>query len=235
MGSRPAVAVGITSMSDQLTMTREQVRAVDRWAIEELGLPGLVLMENAGRCAADLAGLMVGDDDDRRVAVLAGAGNNGGDGFVVARHLTLRRIPTDVFLIAPREKVAGDARANLEVLDRLGIEVAEVAGRSVEQLTEAWRPYSLLIDALGGTGITGALTGGPAAAVEAANATGVAILAIDIPTGLDCDSGQAPGPAIRATSTVTFVARKAGFDAPGAEAYTGQVVVADIGVPAVPR
>jgi len=219
-------------MSEHTSMTRAQVRAVDRWAIETLGVPGGVLMENAGRCAADLAGLIVGDEAGLRVAVLAGAGNNGGDGFVLARHLTLRRIPTDVFLVAPREKVAGDARVNLEVLDRLGVAVAEVADRSVERLTEAWRPYSLLVDAVGGTGISGALTGAAAAAVEAANATGVAILAIDIPTGLDADTGQAPGPAIRAMSTITFVARKVGFDSPGAEVYTGQVVVADIGVPA---
>ena len=98
-------------------------------------------------------------------------------------------------------------------------------------MTTRWRDYQLLVDALGGTGIEGALRGNLARAVQAANATGVPILAIDIPTGLDCDNGTAEGPAIRAIRTVTFVARKAGFDAPGAAAFTGEVVVADIGLP----
>jgi NAD(P)H-hydrate epimerase len=212
-------------------MTAEQVRAVDRWAIETLGVCGLVLMENAGRSAADLAALMACEAEGPRVAVLAGAGNNGGDGFVVARHLRLRGIPTDVYLLADRESVRGDARTNLDLLEKLGERAKESAPRSEEELATAWKDYTLLVDALGGTGITGALRGDLAKAVSAANATGVPILAIDIPTGLNCDTGQVEGPAIRASGTITFVARKAGFDQPGAREYTGEVVVADIGVP----
>lgn len=218
-------------MVTESPMTREEVRRVDRWAIEQLGLPGLVLMENAGRNAADMAALMAEDLEGRRVAVLAGAGNNGGDGFVVARHLLLRGFGVDVHLLAPRERIQGDAAVNLRAVERLGVRVIEDAGSPPEELARTWGAYGLLVDALGGTGIRGALRGRLAEAVEAANAAGVPILAIDIPTGLDCDTGTAEGPAIRAAMTVTFVARKTGFDAPESLPYTGEVVVADIGVP----
>ncbi|NQU75301.1 MAG: NAD(P)H-hydrate epimerase [Planctomycetes bacterium] len=214
-------------------MTRDEVRAIDRWAIETLGVPGLVLMENAGRSAADAAGLMLAETANpaSRVAVLAGGGNNAGDGFVVARHLRLRGIAADTYLLAPREKIRGDALVNLEVLEKLTDDIHYVGGRSIGQLADIWQGYGLLVDAIGGTGINGPLLGDLAAAVSVANAAGVPILAIDIPTGLDCDTGQALGPAIRAATTITFVARKRGFDAPGAADYTGKVIVADIGVP----
>jgi len=218
-------------MSDAQAMTRQQVRAVDGWAIDEVGIPGTVLMENAGRSATDLAQRLLGGVSAPRVAVLAGSGNNGGDGFVIARHLRLRGVQTDTYLLADPAKITGDAAVNFNVLQRLGAPLIECAGRSADELTELWRPYDLLVDALGGTGVTGALRGNLAAAVTAANATGTKILAIDIPTGLDCDTGRTAGPCIRAAATITFVARKVGFDAPTAAAYTGEVLVAGIGVP----
>lgn len=218
-------------MTPHPILSREQVREVDRWAIEEIGLPGLVLMENAGRQVADAACEMLAGPSAPAVAVLAGAGNNGGDGFVAARHLRLRGIRADVYLLASREKIAGDARVNLNALERLGDKAVDCLGRPKDRLAQTWGGYGLLIDALGGTGIRGALRGGLAEAAEAANAAGAAILAVDIPTGLDCDSGRAEGPAIRARLTVTFVARKKGFDEPASAAFTGEVRVADIGVP----
>jgi len=165
------------------------------------------------------------------VAVLAGAGNNGGDGFVVARHLLVRGIAVDVYLLSEPEKIRGDARVNLDALVRLGMVCRPATGHTATSMAERWGTYDLLVDALGGTGITGGLRGDLAVAVEAANATGKPILAVDIPTGLDADTGQAAGPAIRAVRTVTFVAAKRGFAAPGAAAFTGRVTVADIGVP----
>jgi len=219
-------------MNRRSVMSRDQVRHVDRWAIDEIGLPGLVLMENAGRQAADVACAMLADaGPTARVAVLAGAGNNGGDGFVAARHLLLRGVGVDVYLLAPPERIRGEARANLDALARLGVMCHQATGQTAEALTGQWGDYALLVDALGGTGITGALRGDLATAVEAANATGRPILAIDIPTGLDADTGEVHAPTIRAARTVTFVAAKTGFDAPGAAAVTGSVTVADIGVP----
>ncbi len=219
-------------MADELTMTRARVRGVDSWAIEILGVSGLVLMENAGRCAADVAAFMVADTESPCVAVLAGAGNNAGDGFVVVRHLSLRGIATEAFLLAPPGKIRGDARANLSILTALGHTPANWCGLGVDEMTQRLSEYDLVVDSLGGTGIVGTLRGDVARAVNAANAADTPILAIDIPTGLNCDTGLAEGPAIQAASTVTFVARKVGFDAPGAADYTGQIVVADIGVPA---
>ncbi len=228
-------------------LTRQQVRQIDRWAIETLGVPPEVLMENAGRRAADVAQEMLANSSpsgrgqgegsyrrgaEPRVAILAGSGNNAGDGFVVARHLLIRDIPPHLYLLGDTSKFSREAQINLHLAEKLLGEVRDVRGRTFEELTQMWRPYDLLVDALGGTGITGALRGDLANAVEAANATGVPILAIDIPTGLDCDTGEALGPTIRAKKTITFVARKVGFDGPGAAEYTGEVVVTDIGVPA---
>jgi NAD(P)H-hydrate epimerase len=213
------------------SLTRRQVRAVDRCAIERLGIAGAVLMENAGRQVAEICTEMLGGDlRNRRVAVVAGGGNNGGDGFVAARHVMLRGGRAEVFLLVPPEKLSGDAEVNYRIWRALGGAVHEGG-----ELGRALADFELILDALGGTGIEGALRGWMAEAVEQINVASSAaspVLAVDIPTGLDCDTGEAGGPAVRAAATVTFVARKAGFDTPGSQAYTGEVRVADIGVPA---
>lgn len=204
---------------------------MDRWAIETLGLPGLVLMENAGRQVADAVCDVLGAGRTGRVAVVAGAGNNGGDGLVAARHLILRGLGCAIFLIAPPEKVYGDARVNLQALWHLNADVCVLAPAEIPALAVRLREFDVIVDALGGTGIRGAVEGAVAVAVEAVNAAGRPIVAVDIPTGLDCDSGRAHGAVVKAAVTVTFVATKKGFLAPEAAEYTGRVVVADIGVP----
>lgn len=214
-------------------LSREEVRRVDRCAIEVLGISGLVLMENAGRGAADaIQEFLGGSVDGRQIAIVAGGGNNGGDGFVVARHLAMRGARVVTFLVAGDGKLTPDAAANLAILHKLRCDVRQVSAQESAGLAGQLRAFDLLVDAVGGTGVRGALRGDPAAAVQAINAASRPVVAIDIPTGLDCDTGQAEGPAVRAALTVTFVARKKGFDAPGASAYTGKVVVADIGIPA---
>jgi hydroxyethylthiazole kinase-like uncharacterized protein yjeF len=215
------------------SLSRQEVRRIDRLAIDTLGVCGLVLMENAGRGAADAieafcGGLLA----SKPIAIVAGGGNNGGDGFVVARHLALRGVAVCTFLVAPADKLTADAAANLAILQKLGHDVRTLAAGELGGVAEQLRRFQVVVDAIGGTGIRGALRGEMAAAVEAVNAAGRPVVAIDIPTGLDCDTGTADGPAVRAALTVTFVARKKGFDAPGAEAYTGRVIVADIGIPA---
>lgn len=211
--------------------SRDEVRAIDRCAIETLGVPGVVLMENAGRNATDATESFLGGLAGRRLAVVAGAGNNGGDGYVIARHLAMRGADVVTFLVAGLEKITGDAEINLRVLRNLGGEVRQVAG-AVGGLAADLAAFDAVVDAVGGTGIRGALRGDLALAVEQINAAGRPVVAVDIPTGLDCDTGQAVGPVVQADLTVTFVARKLGFDAPGAAAYTGEVRVVDIGVPA---
>ena len=213
------------------SLSRQAVRQVDRWAIEQIGLAGVVLMENAGRQVADVAEELLTDCHPRRVAIVAGPGNNGGDGFVLARHLAVRGIESTVYLIAPREKLSGDARANFDVLLKLGLPVIDVAAGDLPGLATELSQAGLVVDAVGGTGGRGDLHDPMAEAARQINASGTCVLAVDIPTGLDCDSGQAGNPTVRAAVTVTFVARKSGFDNPASAPYTGRVIVADIGVP----
>ncbi len=217
------------------SLTRQQVRRVDELAIEALGISGLVLMENAGRNTADAVERFCESKaigKDRPVAIVAGAGNNGGDGFVVARHLSMRSWPVRVFLVSPRQKIGGDADANLRIIERLGLEIHPLDSQGVSQLAGELASAGVVVDAIGGTGIQGPLRGDLAVAVDQVNAAGRPVIAVDIPTGLDCDSGQPTGPVVRADLTVTFVASKVGFDKTSAKQYTGDVIVADIGIPA---
>jgi len=214
-------------------MSREEVRAVDAWAIEKIGAPGVVLMENAGRSCAELARQKLAAEADPRVCVFCGAGNNGGDGYVIARHLLNAGIPTTVILCGARDKVQGDARINLDILERLGHPVEPLdpdQEDAVAQIRSFGRDASLIVDALFGTGLRGPLKEPYHAIIEALNALGRPILAVDIPSGLDCDTGQPLGTAIRAACTVTFVAVKKGFLNSEAADYIGELHVASIGV-----
>ena len=219
-------------MRESKSLSRDEVRALDRIAVERLGITGLVLMENAGRQVADAADRMCGGVAGKSVAIVAGAGNNGGDGFVAARHLAIRGAKTITFLVSPESKITGDAAENLKIIRKMGLRIRQLIPASLAELAGELRKHGLVIDAIGGTGITGPLRGDLAAAVEQVNLSGRPVLAVDIPTGLDCDTGEAPGPTVRAAVTVTMAARKKGFDVSVAKNYTGEVQVADIGVPA---
>jgi len=215
-------------------MSRDEVRAVDRWAIDEIGVAGVVLMENAGRCCADLVKEKLRGLGSPEVCIFCGTGNNGGDGYVIARHLLNAAFKVTVVICGRREKIGGDARINLDVLERLGYTVEQLDPASPEAApgvrTLAGRA-DMIVDALFGTGLQGQLRADYQALVEAINALEVPILAVDIPSGLDCDMGLPLGAAIRAACTVTFVAVKRGFAASsGADTYTGQIYVASIGV-----
>ncbi len=214
------------------SLSRQQVRAIDRYAIDVLGVPGVLLMENAGRNAAEAIEHYLVTARGHSVAVVAGGGNNGGDGFVIARHLVLRGAKVSVFLVAPPEKIAGDALVNLNIIRKLGLEIRTLAEADLDGLYLVLRRFDLIVDALGGTGVQGSLTGAIAKAVGQVNDSGTPAAAVDIPTGLDCDTGEIHGQTIRAAFTVTFVARKKGFDADEAAEYTGEVIVVDIGIPA---
>jgi len=214
------------------SLTRDQTRAIDRFAIEQLGVPGVVLMENAGRLCADAVGDFLHGPAGRKVAICAGAGNNGGDGFVVARHLSMRGASVVVFLVSPADELSGDAEINYRIARNLHLDIREVGSAELANLSRELRGFDVVVDAVGGTGIRGALRGDIAVAVEQINAAGRPVVAVDIPTGLDCDTGRAEGPAVRANLTVTMVARKKGFDSPASAEFTGEVRVVDIGIPA---
>ena len=215
-------------------LTRARVRDLDRRAIEVYGLPGVVLMENAGRSTAWLLARLWPAAGP--VAIACGRGNNGGDGFVIARHLDLAGRDVRILLAVETEAIAGDAAVAFRVALRSELPIVPLAAADAP----AWRRHldgcEFVIDALLGTGASGAPRGGVAAAIEAivawrAETPSGRILAVDLPSGLDCDSGTARGACVRADATGTFVARKAGFDFPGAEAFTGPVHVLDIGAP----
>jgi NAD(P)H-hydrate epimerase len=209
-------------------LSRDEARVIDRRAIENFGVPGVVLMENAGRGAADLL-LSLGIHGP--VAICCGPGNNGGDGFVIARHLHNKQVPVRVLLFVRPEELTGDAAINYHIIVRLGLPIAVHAGPQLdaEKLRRELALPEWVVDALFGTGLTGPVRPPFDGVIAAINAAPVRVLAVDIPSGLDCDTGQPLGPTVRAMHTVTFVAQKKGFANPAAQAWLGQVHVADIG------
>jgi NAD(P)H-hydrate epimerase len=221
-----------------LYVTRAQARRIDSLAIEQYGIPGIVLMENAARNAAGVALVLLAKSRTQRVAVLCGGGNNGGDGFAAARHLHNAGVQVAVTLVAPPARLAGDAAINWNILERLNLTRHVAAdATSLAALEPQWRKSDLLVDALLGTGFSGELKPHMAAAIAQLNRAAAArrgprVLALDLPSGMDCDSGQPAKPTVRADSTVTFAARKIGFQKACTKPYLGRVVLADIGVPA---
>jgi NAD(P)H-hydrate epimerase len=187
-------------------------------------------MENAGRGAAELL-LRLGVHG--RVVVCCGKGNNGGDGFVIARHLDNHRVPVRVLLFCRPEELSGDAAINYAVVARSGLPVGAFGGDPPDlgALRQELAAAEWVVDALFGTGLSGPLRPPFDQVVAAVNAAPARVLAVDIPSGLDCDTGQPLGPTVRAAHTVTFVAEKKGFTNPEAREWLGQVHVADIGAP----
>jgi len=213
-------------------LNTRQMREADRVTIEVIGLPSMVLMENAGRQVAAAIEASYADALDGRIAVLCGRGSNGGDGFVVARTLLQRGVDVSVFVIGAIADITGDARTNLEILGRVGLSAVEV------QDEQAWELHfseiagcSLIVDALVGTGLVTALRGMVETVVADVNASGIPIVSIDLPSGLTADSPHMSGACIDASMTVTLGAPKLPLILPPGEAKVGEVVVADIGIP----
>ena len=209
-----------------------QMREADRYTIEDIGIPSLVLMENAGRQVVAAIEAAYEERLDGRVAVLCGRGNNGGDGFVVARTLLQRGIDTSVFVIGTVADVRGDARLNLDILGRLGVTVVEVGDeQSWELHFSEISQCSLIVDAIFGTGLKSALGGMMETVVADVNAAGIPVVSIDLPSGLSADTPHLIGDCIDASMTVTLAAPKLPLVLPPAEAHAGDVVIADIGIP----
>jgi NAD(P)H-hydrate epimerase len=240
-------------------LSREEVRRLDTQAAAELELPTLLLMENAGRGAAgwfaELVGAIAPTAGGRpflwsldapiphgpalpRVLVLCGPGNNGGDGAVVARHLDAWGFPLRVLWFARADQLRGDAAVQWSILQKSGV---DQSGWLDEHAAQSEPPRSNLgsvlaaadwiVDGLLGTGLSRPVDGPLRSMIEAMNSSGKPVFALDLPSGLDADSGQPLGVAVRACATATFVAPKLGFTAPGAADYTGAVAVIDIGLP----
>lgn len=212
-------------------MTRDEVRGFDAHAIDVLGIPGAVLMENAGKNCAQL--ILERLKAGGQVTIFCGTGNNGGDGYVIARHLVNAGASVLIVICGDSEKVKGDARINLDIARNMNIPEAgldlegeDVAGR----LSDLAGHSDMIVDAIFGTGLQGKLRGQYIEVIEGINSLSVETIAVDIPSGLDCDTGQPLPVAIKASATVTFVAVKKGFTNPQSAVYTGQVYIASIGI-----
>lgn len=217
-------------MNDPI-LTRAQVRRVDHLAITRMGISGIVLMENAGRGAAELIRETYGERGS--AVIICGPGNNGGDGFVVARHLHNAGWAVRMVVTAAREKMTPDALANFTIVESMGmapIVAGEPAGQAAFLNTIA--AGDIVVDALLGTGFTGTVRSPAAELIQSVNRIAKrAVVALDIPSGLDCDTGEPSNATIRANLTVTFVAAKPGLIVPQALPYVGRLEVADIGAP----
>jgi ADP-dependent NAD(P)H-hydrate dehydratase / NAD(P)H-hydrate epimerase len=210
-----------------------QMREADRRTIEEIGIASIVLMENAGRQVVAAIEAIHGDLLEGRVGVLCGRGNNGGDGFVVARTLLQRGVDVAVFIIGRVADVRGDARTNLEILGHLGLQAVEVAdGQAWELHLSEVRECGLIVDAIFGTGLNAPVSGLIGSVIADVNASGIPVVAIDLPSGLSADSSDPIGDSIEAGTTVTLAAPKLPLVLPPGETRAGDVVIADIGIPA---
>ena len=210
-----------------------QMREADRRTIEDIGIPSLVLMENAGRQVVAAMEAIHTDLAERQVAVLCGRGNNGGDGFVVARTLVQRGVDVSVFLVGRVSDVRGDARTNLEILGRLGVTVVEIADSQAWELhLSEVRDCTLIVDAIFGTGLNAPVTGLIESVIADVNASSIPVVSIDLPSGLSADSCFPIGESIEAGTTVTLAAPKLPLVLPPAETRAGDIVIADIGIPA---
>ena len=212
--------------------TAEQMQELDQKAIEAYKIPGIVLMENAGRGAADLISSAFPDLQNRKIAVVAGKGNNGGDGFVIARHLFNHGISVKVFLLTDPKALRGDSEINYHIFSRMKGEVIPIpSSKDYQKLKKDLERFDLLIDAIFGTGLDAEVRGYYREVIDHLNTLQKPIVAIDIPSGLDANTGKPLGTAIRASLTITFGLPKIGhLVSPGSD-YAGTLKVIDISIP----
>jgi hydroxyethylthiazole kinase-like uncharacterized protein yjeF len=209
-----------------------EMKEADRYTIEEIGIPGIVLMENAGMAVVRALDEAFPPEDQRKVLVFCGKGNNGGDGFVIARHLFLSGDDVEVLLLSEKEQLGGDAAANMKIADSLGIPITEITKiADFEKTGISLNDSDVIIDALLGTGIQKAAEGLYAYIIELINGSVSFIVSVDLPSGLPTDAGDLIGPAIEADLTVTFGYPKICHVLPPAENQCGELVIADICIP----
>ena len=214
-------------------LTSEQMREADRRTIEEVGIPSIALMENAGRQIVSAMHATIDDLERRRVGIFCGRGNNGGDGLVVARLLSQEGLTVRVFLLSKAEDVVGDTGKNLQAAESLGLSIIEVSDRdSWYGARSGIDECEVLVDAIFGTGLNRPLDGLLNLVVGDLNAQDVPVVAIDLPSGLSADLTNPIGEAIKADVTVALAAPKLALLLAPAESWAGDVVIADIGIPA---
>ncbi len=213
------------------TVTSEEMRALDRKASEEFGIPSLLLMENAARGTADVVSAELPSGS---ITVFAGKGNNGGDGFAAARHLHNRGFKVNVLLLADSKNLKGDASLNFQIISKMKIPVTEIRDSAAEKEISVFiSEADLIVDALFGTGLRSALEGIYLSAVQAINRSGKRVISIDIPSGLDSDTGEVRSAAVKASATAVLGIMKKGLLTGRGPECTGKLYVVDISIPRV--
>lgn len=217
-------------------LTCDECRAFDKRATDELGIPSILLMENASKNASDVAAALLeerhGMVQNTPVLIVCGSGNNGGDGFAMARHLTIAGARVRVLAMTPIDALKGDALIMAQIARAMEVPIENLGDDAAVSLRRAMSPKpSLIIDAIFGTGLSREVDGIAADLIRAINASNITVLAIDVPSGLNADTGVAMGVAIRATATVTMAGLKPGLVLLEAQEFVGDLSVVDIGVP----
>ena len=209
-------------------LSAEESRNVDWLAKSQGHIMGIVLMENAGRGIAEI---LLAENPKGKVVICCGRGNNGGDGFVIARHLNAAGVDVQVLLFADPKELMGDACMNHAIIAHSDIPMKVLTSPSAEDLKSIFKDAAWVVDALVGTGQKGVLRSPFDIVVRQINESGVKVLAVDLPSGLDADTGIAFDPTIKATITATMVTPKTGFQNPEAQSYLGKLMVVGIGLP----
>lgn len=209
-------------------LSAEESRNVDWLAKSQGHIMGIVLMENAGRGIAEI---LLTENPKGKVVICCGRGNNGGDGFVIARHLNAAGIDVQILLFANPKELMGDACMNHAIIAHSDIPMKVLTSPSVEDLKSIFKDAVWIVDALVGTGQKGVLRSPLDIVVRQINESGIKVLAVDVPSGLDADTGIASDSTIKATITATMVTPKTGFQNPDAQSYLGKLVVVGIGLP----
>lgn len=218
-------------MTNPHILSRDQVREFDRISVRRIGIPSIILMENAARAAADV---LCQCSTNPNAVILCGPGNNGGDGLAIARHLHLRKWHCSVVLLFETEKLKGDAKVNYQILQKTKVPISDGLRLSPEEFEQKLNGTDWIIDAILGTGAKPPLRSPMAEFVQIANRQTARRMAIDISTGLDCDQqndGQENGVIFKADLTVTFVAQKPVMATATGIAHSGAIKVVDIGAP----
>lgn len=213
-------------------MTRQQVRDLDKTAIEKLHIPGIVLMENAGINCCQLIIKKMTEISASSACIVCGTGNNGGDGFVIARHLENEGVKTRIVILGSEDKLKGDALANYRIIDAMNLDILFIDPDDLDISTfiNLFEDFPIIIDAVFGTGLQGQVRDKYLPIIDAVNQLIGYKIAIDIPSGLDCDTGQPLGGVIKCDMTITLAAMKKGFLNPLSQDYTGKVFVESIGI-----
>jgi hydroxyethylthiazole kinase-like uncharacterized protein yjeF len=205
------------------TVSVKEMQELDRMAIEERGVPSITLMENAGKAVSEIALSELKDIKDKKAAVFCGGGNNGGDGFVAARHLFNKGVKVNVYLISKRPDLKNDPEINARLLEDIGVEICEISG-----------PISLnsdlIIDAMFGIGLKGEVKKPAKDVIIDLNKKSIPVISVDVPSGLDADTGEILGASVKAGITVTMQFPKQGFYKNKGPEHVGKIIVADIGI-----